>query len=116
MGGIDLLNQVVLVGRLTSDLEIKETESGKKLSTMTLAVQRSYKNVDGEYEADFVDIVIWDLVAENTVEFCRKGDLVGIRGRIQTSTYEADDGTKRKVTEVIADRVSFLSSKKENNE
>ena len=116
MGGIDLLNQVVLVGRLTSDLEIKETENGKKLSTMTLAVQRSYKNVDGEYEADFVDIVIWDLVAENTVEFCRKGDLVGIRGRIQTSTYEADDGTKRKVTEVIADRVSFLSSKKENNE
>ena len=110
------MNQVVLVGRLTSDLEIKETESGKKLSTMTLAVQRSYKNVDGEYEADFVDIVIWDLVAENTVEFCRKGDLVGIRGRIQTSTYEADDGTKRKVTEVVADRVSFLSSKKENNE
>ena len=111
-----MLNQVVLVGRLTSDLEIKETESGKKLSTMTLAVQRSYKNVDGEYEADFVDIVIWDLVAENTVEFCRKGDLVGIRGRIQTSTYEADDGAKRKVTEVVADRVSFLSSKKENNE
>lgn len=111
-----MLNQVVLVGRLTSDLEIKETESGKKVTSLTLAVPRSYKNMDGEYDTDFLDIVLWDTIAENTVEYCRKGDMVGIRGRLQVSTYETEDGTKRKITEVIADKVSFLSSKKENNE
>lgn len=111
-----MLNQVVLVGRLTSDLEVKETESGKKVVSLTLAVPRSYKNVDGEYDTDFLDIVLWDTIAENTVEYCRKGDMVGVKGRLQASTYETEDGSKRKVTEVVAERVSFLSSKKENNE
>lgn len=111
-----MLNQVVLVGRLTSDLEVKKTESGKKVVSLTLAVPRSYKNVDGEYDTDFLDIVLWDTIAENTVEYCRKGDMVGVKGRLQASTYEAEDGSKRKVTEVVAERVSFLSSKKEINE
>lgn len=97
-----MLNQVVLVGRLTSDLEAKETESGKKVVSLTLAVPRSYKNMDGEYDTDFLDVVLWDTIAENTVEYCRKGDMVGIKGRLQASTYETEDGSKRKVTEVVA--------------
>lgn len=109
-----MLNQVVLVGRLTSDLEIQETESGKRKTFLTLAVQRSFKNVDGEYDTDFIDVVMWDSIAENTVEYCRKGDVVGIKGRLQASTYETEDGTKKKVTEIIAERVTFLSSKKED--
>ena len=111
-----MLNQVVLVGRLTSDLEIQETESGKRRTFLTLAVQRSFKNIDGEYDTDFIDVVMWDSIAENTVEYCRKGDVVGIKGRIQTSTYETEDGTKKKATEIIAERVTFLSSKKEDSE
>ena len=106
-----MLNQVVLVGRLTSDLEAKETESGKKVVSLTLAVPRSYKNMDGEYDTDFLDVVLWDTIAENTVEYCRKGDMVGIKVRLQASTYETEDGSKRKVTEVVAERVTFLSSK-----
>ena len=111
-----MLNQTVLVGRLTSDLEVKETENGKKVTSLTLAVPGSYKNADGEYDTDFIDVILWEAVAENTAEYCRKGDIVGIKGRIQTSTYEMEDGTKRKSTEVVAERVSFLSSKKEDSE
>ena len=109
-----MLNQSVLVGRLTSDLEVRETEKGKHISTITLAVPRSYKNENGEYDTDFIDIVLWNSVAENTAEYCHKGDIVGIKGRIQTSSYEAEDGTIRKHTEVVADKVTFLSSKKNN--
>ena len=109
-----MLNNAIIVGRLTSNLEIKETESGKKVASITIAVPRSYKNVDGEYETDFIDVVLWDSIAENTAEYCMKGDCVGIKGRIQTSTYEAEDGSKRKVTEVVAERVSFLSSKQKD--
>ena len=111
-----MLNQVVLVGRLTSDLELQDTYSGKRRTFLTLAVQRTFKNIDGEYDTDFVDIVLWDSIAENTVEYCRKGDVVGIKGRIQTSIYELEDGSKRKNTKVVAERVTFLSSKKEDSE
>ena len=111
-----MLNQSVLVGRLTSDLEVRETETGKHISTITLAVPRSYKNENGEYETDFIDIVLWNSVAENTAEYCRKGDMVGIKGRIQTSNYVTEDGTTRKYTEVVAEKVTFLSSKKNDED
>lgn len=111
-----MLNQVVLVGRLTSDLEIQETESGKRRTLLTLAVQRPFKNTDGEYDTDFIDVVMWDSIAENTVEYCRKSDVVSIKGRIQASTYETEEGTRKKVTEIIAEKVTFLSSKKEDND
>lgn len=107
-----MLNQVVLVGRLTSNLELKETEKGIQVANITLAVQRSFKNEDGEYETDFIDCVLWNSIAENTAQYCRCGDLVGIKGRIQTGSYEAQDGTRRYSTEVIAERITFLSSKK----
>jgi single-strand DNA-binding protein len=105
-----MLNQVVLVGRLTKDLEIKELEDRKKVVNLTLAVPRSFKNVDGEYETDFIDCTLWNSVAENTAEFCKQGDIVGIKGRLQTTNTN-----ERKYTQVIAEKVTFLSSKSNND-
>ena len=81
-----MLNQVVLVGRLTKDLETKELEEGKSVCNMTLAIPRSFKNADGEYETDFVECTLWNNIAENTAEYCKKGDIVGVKGRIQTGS------------------------------
>ena len=103
-----MLNQVVLVGRLVKTPEIRKTESGKKVSQITLAVPRNYKNIEGQYETE--DCTLWTAVAENTAEYCRTGDMLGIKGRVQTKIIENDDGTKRKKTEVVAERVTFLSS------
>ena len=105
-----MLNQVVLVGRLVKTPEIRKTESGKKVSQITLAVPRNYKNIEGQYETDFLDCTLWTAVAENTAEYCRTGDMLGIKGRVQTKIIENDDGTKRKKTEVVAELVTFLSS------
>ncbi len=104
-----MLNQAVIVGRLVKEPELRETESGKKITSITLAVPRSYKNSNGEYETDFINCVLWSGIAENTVEYCSKGDILGVKGRIQTRTYEKDD-TKKYLTEVIAEKVTFLSS------
>lgn len=106
-----MLNQVVLVGRLTDDLQVTETEKGKKVTTMILAVQRTFKNTDGIYEADFIKCVLWNAVAASTSEYCKKGDIVGIKGRLQVSSYEDKDGNKKYTTDVIAEKVTFLSSK-----
>ena len=107
-----MLNQVVLVGRLTDDIEVISKENGKKVSSLVLAVQRTYKNSDGIYETDFIRCTLWNAVASSTSEYCHKGDIVGIKGRIQVSNYEDKDGTKKYSTEVIAEKVTFLSSKK----
>ena len=106
-----MLNQVVIVGRLVKNPELVETESGKKITRITLAVPRSYKNVNGEYEADFIDCTLWTPIAESTTEYCHKGDLLGIKGRLQTDNYEKD-GEKKYKTSVIAEKVTFLTSKK----
>ena len=106
-----MLNQTVLVVRLVSDPELFETESGKKLTRITLAVPRSYKNVNGEYDTDFIGCKLWQGVAQSTSEYCKRGDLVGVKGRLQTSNYETEDGVKY-ITEVIAEKVTFLSGKK----
>lgn len=106
-----MLNQVVLVGRLTSDLETKELEDGKKVCNMSLAIPRSFKNADGEYETDFVECTLWNNIAENTSEYCKKGDIIGVKGRLQTSNYEKEDGTKVFKLDVVAEKVTFLSSK-----
>lgn len=110
-----MLNQVVIVGRLTKDPEVKELDNDKKVTTMTLAVQRAYKNEEGVYETDFVDCVLWNQIATATSEYCKKGDIVGVKGRIQTSDYEKD-GEHRKSTEIIAEKVTFLSSKSKDND
>ena len=107
-----MLNQSILVGRIVRDPEIRETENGNKVTNITLAVQRPYKNVNGEYDTDYISCVLWKGVAESTVEYCKKGDLVGIKGRIQTRDVELEDETHKKYVEVIAEKVTFLSSKK----
>lgn len=106
-----MLNQSILVGRIVHEPEIRETENGTKVTNITLAVQRSYKNINGEYDTDFIPCILWKGIAESTVEYCKKGDLIGVRGRIQTKTIEKED-TKKYLTEVVAEKVTFLSSKK----
>ena len=106
-----MVNQVVLVGRLIKKPTLRLTDSGKKVSVMTLAVPRNYKNTDGEYDTDFLDCTLWTTVAENTQEYCDTGDMLGVKGRVQTRIIEAPDGTKKKKTEIIADKVTFLTSK-----
>lgn len=118
-----MLNQVILVGRLVRTPELQLTESGKKKSLITLAVNRGFKNQNGEYDTDFLDCTLWTGIAENTAEYCKTGDVIGVKGRIQTRLIDNDDGTKHKKMEIIADKVTFLSSAKndksenrENNE
>lgn len=106
-----MVNQVICVGRIVENPQVKELEGGKKVSNITIAVPRSYKNANGEYETDFVDCSLWNHVAESTSEYVKKGDLIGIKGYLKTEIYEKEDGTKQKVTRVEADRVTFLSSK-----
>lgn len=111
-----VLNQVVLVGRLTEDPTLINTVNGKKVSSITLAVQRTFKNQDGIYEADFIRCILWNAIAASTTEYCKKGDIVGVKGRIQTSNYEDEKGNKVYTTDVIAEKVTFLSSKKPDEE
>ncbi len=104
-------NLVYLIGRLVSDPELKTTENNKEYTTITLAVQRNFKNQDGIYETDFIKCSLWNGIASNTHEYCKKGDLVGIKGRIQVRSYEENKETKY-ITEIIVDKISFLASKK----
>lgn len=106
-----MLNQTVIVGRLVKEPELRQTENGTKVTNITLAVPRSYKNVDGEYETDFISCVLWKGIAENTVEYVKKGDLLGIKGRLQTRNFQTEENFKKYVTEVIAEKVTFLSSR-----
>ena len=108
---MNMLNQVILVGRLTSDLEIKEVNE-QKVANFSVAVPRSYKNAEGEYEADFINCTAWNAVATNTAEYCHKGDLVGVKGNLTTESYEDKEGNKRYATKVKVEKITFLSSKK----
>lgn len=107
-----MLNQTVLVGRLVKDPELRETDNGNKVTNITLAVPRSYKNINGEYDTDFIPCILWKGIAENTAEYVKKGDLIGVKGHIQTRSIELEDESKRNITEVVAEKVTFLSSKK----
>ena len=104
------MNQVILVGRLTSDPEVIVTESDKKMSAITIAVSRPFKNSDGIYEADFIRCILWNNIALNTCEYCHTGDIVGIKGRLQTTMYETDEKRKKYITEVIAEKITFLTN------
>lgn len=109
-----MLNQIVLVGRIVRQPELKEAENKSKYTYMTLAVPRGFKNVNGEYDTDFIDCVLWDNIAANTTEYCKKGDIVGIRGRLQTRMIEnKKENHNQKVIEVICERITFLSSNPE---
>lgn len=109
-----MLNNVNLIGRLTKDPELKYTQNGKAVTTFTLAVNRGYTNAQGEREADFIPIVAWGKIAENCATYLGKGSLVAVEGRIQVRTYEAKDGGRRWVTEIVSAAVHFLDGKNKN--
>ena len=110
-----MVNSVIVVGRLVRYPELQVTETGKKISTITLAVPRCYKNALGEYETDFLDCTLWTGVAENTAEYCKTGDTIGVKGRIQSRIAEKEDGLKYKKMEIVAERVNFIASPKSGN-
>lgn len=107
-----MLNQTVLVGRLVKDPELRETDNGNKVTNITLAVPRSYKNINGEYDTDFIPCVLWKGIAENTAEYVKKGDLIGVKGHLQTRNIELDENVKKQAVEIVAEKVTFLSSKR----
>lgn len=115
MERIKMHNLVYLIGRLAEDPVVKEFEDGKSMLTINVAVQRSYKNDKGLYDVDFIRCILWNGIANHTSEYCKKGDLVGVKGKIQNRSYE-DEGEKKYITEVIVDKVSFLASKREDIE
>ncbi len=104
-----MLNQIVLVGRLTRDVVVNKSEKGIKVATISLAIPRSFKNSDGNYDTDFVDCVAFDGIAENTSDYCGKGDIVGVKGRVQSRLIEKEEKRENKI-EIIAEKVTFLSS------
>ena len=104
-----MTNSVVLVGRITQDLTIQETENSKR-TFLILAVPREFKNSEGDYDTDFIKCTLWNGVAINTKEYCKKGDVIGIKGRLQSGQYEKDGETVYTM-EVIVDKVTFLTPK-----
>lgn len=110
------MNKVLLTGRLTRDPELRSTTSGLEVTSFSIAVNRNFKNKEGNIEADFFNVSVFGKQAENVAKYCFKGSQVGVEGRLQSRSYEAQDGTKRYVTDVVADRVEFLSPKKDNNQ
>ncbi|MBM4761713.1 single-stranded DNA-binding protein [Bacillus sp. B15-48] len=109
-----MMNRVILVGRLTKDPELRYTPNGVAVASFTLAVNRTFTNQQGEREADFINCVIWRRAAENVANFLKKGSLAGVDGRIQTRSYEGQDGKRVYVTEVMAESVQFLEPKSQN--
>ena len=102
-----MLNQIILVGRLAEELELKELENGEKIAKVILAIPRLYKNEDGIYETDFIPLTLLGNIASNASEYCQKGDLVGVKGRIENNNTGL---------EIIADKVTFLSSRSPEEE
>ncbi|SDJ68438.1 single-stranded DNA-binding protein [Alkalibacterium thalassium] len=109
-----MINNVVLVGRLTRDADLRYTRSGSAVASFTVAVERPFTNAQGERETDFVSCVVWKKPAENLANFTRKGSMVAVAGRIQTRNYTGNDGKKVFVTEVVAENIQYLDSKKTN--
>ena len=107
-----MLNNVVLVGRVVRQPEIIPTQEGKQVSNLTIAVVRAFKNsTTGEYDTDFITITLWENLAKNVVEYCNKGDILGIRGRLVHRSYEIPNYKTLRTVEVVAERVSFIHSK-----
>lgn len=109
-----MINRSVLIGRMTKDVELRYTKKGEAVGTFSLAVNRPFKNTNGDREADFISCTIWRKSAENLEKFTHKGSLVGIEGRIQTRNYEGNDGKRVYVTEVVVDNFSLLESKNDS--
>lgn len=112
-----MINQIILVGRLTGDPEIEEYENGKKRTIINIAVQRQFKNIDNKYDTDFFRCVLWNGMASNTKNYCQRGDIVGVKGRVQNRSYVDSENNTRYITEIIAEKISFVShaQRKEND-
>ena len=106
-----MLNQAILVGRICDDDIKLEGDGDKKFANVTISVPRTFKNEDGIYETDYIDVILYNALAEHTIDYCKKGDLVGVKGRLQTEIIE-----DKKTTIIIADKVTFLSSKGKEDE
>jgi single-strand DNA-binding protein len=109
------MNKLLLVGRLTKETELKVTPNGAFATSNTIAVNRNFKNNNGEYEADFINIVAWRNTAEFLCKYANKGSLVGLEGRLQTRNYQNNEGQKVYVTEMLVEQVELLGAKKEEN-
>lgn len=110
-----MINNVILLGRLTATPEMRTTQSGLTQTRFTLAVNRPYTNEQGERKADFINCVAWKKLAENIAKYCTKGMQVAVEGRLQIRDYDASDGTKRYVTEVIVENAQFLNGPNAGN-
>jgi len=108
------MNKVILLGRLTRDPEMKNTTTGKAVAKFSIAVDRRFKNKDGQKEADFINIVVWGKQAEFAAQYLSKGSQISLSGRLQVSSYDGQDGQRRYVTEVVADEINFVSSGQKN--
>ena len=104
------MNKVMLLGNLSKDPELITTNNGVPVCKFSIAVSRNFKNAEGERECDFINIVVWRAQAENCAKYLKKGSKVAVLGRLQVSTYEAKDGSKRYTTDVVADEVEFVST------
>ncbi len=109
------MNKVILIGRLARDPEMRTTASGMTVTRFTVAVSRNFSNQNGERETDFLNCIAWRKQAENIAKYCTKGSQVAVDGRIQTGSYDAQDGTKRYTTDIVADNVTFLGSRGNND-
>ena len=105
------MNKCILIGNLTKDPDLTTTNSGISVCRFTLAVSRRYQNAEGERETDFINVVVWRTLADNCHRFLRKGSKCAVVGSVQTRSYDATDGSKRYVTEVVAEEVEFVGSK-----
>lgn len=108
------MNQVILVGRLSQDPEYEITETGKKRTIINIAVTRGFKNSEGKYETDFIRCVLWNGMASATKDYCHIGDTIGIKGRVQNSSYVNDKNETKYITEIIAERISFIAASNKN--
>ena len=106
-----MINNTVLIGRVTKDIELKQTQANKSVTQFVLVVNRQFKNANGEREADFINIVAWGKTAELLAQYAHKGSQIGITGRIQTRNYENQQGQRVYITEVIADNFQMLESR-----
>ena len=107
------MNKAILIGNLTKDPELTTTNNGVSVCRFTLAVSRRYANAEGERETDFINVVVWRNLADNCHKFLKKGSKAAVVGSIQSRSYDANDGTKRYITEIVAEEVEFISTKSE---
>ena len=105
------MNNTILIGRLVKTPELRETENKSKVTNITIAVPRAFKNSDGKYDTDFIECILWAGIAETAVEFCKKGDLIALKGRLQTSMLEKENMPKITVLQFVVEKLTFLTAK-----